>query len=126
MYIEYIFALKRFKISATPRVPDLRERCQHMHGKATVSQIVSSKLILIYVKLSNFNSILLPLARDAEGNVNLKGEHFERGVAGIGKLDPEMYRSISLDRWRNCKHSRLNELNERYMMALFGKEEPIH
>ena len=65
----------------------------------------------------------MPLARDAEGNDNLKGENFERGVAGIGKLDPEMYRSISLDRWRHCKQSRLNELNEHYLLAFFGKEE---
>ena len=63
----------------------------------------------------------MPLARDAKGNVNLKGENFERDVAGIGKLDPEMYRSISLDRWRNCKQSRLNEPNEHYLMALFGR-----
>ena len=55
-----------------------------------------------------------------------KGENFDRGVAGIGKLDPEMYRSISLDRWRNCKQSILIEPNEHYLMALFGKEEPIH
>ena len=61
----------------------------------------------------------MPLARDAEGNVNLKGENFERGVAGIGKLDPEMYRSISLDRWRHRKQSRLNELNEHYLLAFF-------
>ena len=56
----------------------------------------------------------------------LKGENFDRGVAGIGKLDPEMYRSISLDRWRNSKQSRLNEPNEHCLMALFGKEEPLH